>query len=124
MKYLRRQTIIRESDFEKRIQAAVPLLYTRAEFKPVTVQELERDHMFKILSDDPSLNQNLRVDFKNPKNILFHYRDYIYNPRYREWNLEIDSDGYIWIQSRKNVRPSRLGWATAEYWYELDGSIL
>ena len=118
MKYLRRQTIIRESDFEKRIQAAVPLLYTRAEFKPVTVQELERDHMFKILSDDPSLNQNLRVDFKNPKNILFHYRDYVYNPRYREWNLEIDNDGYIWIQSRKNVQSSRLGWAVVEYWYE------
>ena len=117
MKYLRRQTIIRESDFEKKIQSAVSLLYSRAEFAAVTVQELERDHMFKILSNDPSVNENFRVDFTNPKNILFHYRDYVYNPRYREWNLTIDSDGYIWIQSRKNVRPSRLGWAIAELWY-------
>ena len=123
MKYLRRRTIIRESDFKKRILVAIPLLYTRAEFTPIKVQELERDYMFKILSDDPSVNQNFRADFKNPRNILFHYRDYVYNPRYREWNLEIDDQGHILVQPRKNVEPSRLGWATAEYWYELDGSI-
>lgn len=118
MKLLRRKTIIRESDFNKKIQAYVPLLYDRAEFTPIKVQELERDYMFKILSNDPSANQNFRADFKNPKNILFHYRDYLYNQRYREWNLEIDNQGQIMVQSRKNIQPSRLGWAVAEHWYE------
>lgn len=118
MKHLRRKTIIRESDFDKKIRAHIPLLYNRAEFTPIKVQELERDHVFKILKDDPSVNQNFRVDFKNPRNILFHYRDYVYNPRYKEWILEIDNEGYILVQSRKNVQPSRLGWAVVEYWYE------
>ena len=119
MKYLRRRTIIRESDFNKRIQAAVPLLYSRAEFAAVTVHELERDHMFKILTQHPSLEyRGSTINFSDPASILNYYRDHLYNPRYREWNLTIDNDGYIWIQSRKNVEPSRLGWAIAELWYE------
>jgi hypothetical protein len=118
MKYLRRRTIIRESEFDKKIRPYIPFLYNQAEFTPIKVYELERDYMFKILSDDPSVNQNFRADFKNPRNILFHYRDYVYNPRYREWNLEIDDQGQILVQSRKNVEPSRLGWAVVEYWYE------
>lgn len=119
MKYLRRRTIIRESDFKKRIQAAIPLLYSRAEFEPVTVQELEKDHMFKILTQHPSLEyRGSTINFSDPASILNYYRDHLYNPRYNSWQSWIDDRGYIWLQSKKNVQPSRLGWATAELWYE------
>ena len=119
MKYLRRRTIIRQSDFAKKILAHIPVLYNSAEFVPILTQDLERDHMFKILSQHPSLEHSpLRVDFTSTHSILYHYRDFLYNPRYKEWHAEIDNDGHIWIQSRKNVEPSILGWATAELWYE------
>lgn len=119
MKHLHRRTIIRQYEFNKKFNSFVPLLYSKAEFVPITVNDLEKEHVFKLLNADSSLlGKRAYIDFTDPYAILRHYKDFLYNDRYRFWQLEVDELGQIWVQSRKNTPRSILGWGNFDYWYE------
>ncbi len=121
IKVLKRKVIIREYDFERvKTQAFSPLsmmgsletLYDRAEFRPLVREELEKENLVKILKNPDKKNPFKPTEI--PASLLFNIKDYLYNENYTKWHSEYDSEGYIWIQARKNTPRSRLGWAIFE----------
>lgn len=120
MKTLRRRCIIRESDFPKvRNKAFAPLsigndlivLYDRAEWTPITRESLERDCIIK------GLQGSLRPrggSWLVPEDYVLYSQDSLYDSRYKTWRAFWDEEGYMVIQSKSNVQPSRLGWAVFE----------
>lgn len=120
---LRRKVIIREYDFERvRDQAFAPLamigssetLYDRAEFTPISQDNLEKLKIVEILKGKQTKLSEVELDLKRPAILVAHLRDYLYNDRYYQWSVTVDDDGYVCVQARKNTPKSRLGWAVFE----------
>jgi len=123
-KQLRRRVIIREYDYNKVVDRALPSLYHKANFVPITLKELEQEHLLMVLSEHPSQKLPMRRRYKGddpcyqyPKNYLWEMQDILYNKSYVDWFSEYDKDGYMWIQARKNTPRTLLGWGTFEYNY-------
>ncbi len=120
---LRRKVIIREYDFVKvRDHAFAPLacmgliesLYDRAEFTPISQENLEKLKVLEILRGKQTKLSEVELDLKRPAILVAHLRDYLYNSRYYLWDVTVDEDGYVCVQARKNTPKSRLGWAVFE----------
>lgn len=120
---LKRKVIIREYDYFKVEQQAIgnigfyslSTLYDRAKFIPLNQESLEKIKLVEILKGkqhDPLLlaewNNNV------PAMLLYNLKDYLYNQKYYEWNVSLDNDGYVCVQSRKNTPKTRIGWAVFE----------
>lgn len=126
MKTLRRRCIIRQYDYLKLTQMYIPLYYHRAEFAPITINDLEQERLLHILKNDNSdivqrsgKNQPVYVeDLEYPRNYLRAMQDYLYNSEYVNWFSDYDEDGYMWIQARSNTPRTVLGWGVFEYDYE------
>lgn len=119
---LRRQVIIREYDYGKvRDQALGGLiydgmaLYDRANFTPLNQEELEKLKVVDILRGKKSTALlEADLDLKMPARLVAQLKDYLYDSRYYNWNITVDADGFLCVQSRKNTPRSRLGWAVFE----------
>ena len=116
MRTLRRRVIIRETDFEKVKRRAfmpigVSVLYDRAEWRPITREEIERDMIMRGLRGDEMPRGG---SWLIPEDYLLHSKDSLYNDRYAAWTVCYDKDGFMTVQAKKNLLPVRLGWAVFE----------
>lgn len=109
-KILRREVIVREYDFNQRLATAVPLLYDSAEFVPITEQEIKNYALVDILKNPLKAKQDREPE--HPWSWLVRKKDRCYRNDYYKFIRDIDENGYIWIQYKKNAPRSRLGWAT------------
>lgn len=122
MKVLKRKVIIREYDYNKLVSSALfpikshnyTVLYDRASFLPLNQESLEKLKVAEILKGKYSPITEVNLNLKNPELLLYNLKDYLYNQKYLEWKLDFDQEGYICVQSRKNVPKSRIGWAVFE----------
>lgn len=129
MKKLRRRIIIRQYDYQKLAHEAIPGLYDSSTFVPITLKELEQEHLMRVLSETQSAYLNSvpkrkkwvgdddDTYYKYPRNFLWQMQDYLYDKKYIDWFSEYDEDGYLWIQSKKNAPRTVLGWGEFEYNY-------
>lgn len=119
---LRRKVIIREYDYEKvKHQALTPFktfeympLYDRAEFTPLNQDTLEKLQLTEILKGKKSPITEVSINLKNPALLLYNLKDFLYNEKYFEWDVDVDEEGFLCVQARKNTPRSRLGWAIFE----------
>ena len=119
---LTRKTLIREYDFNKvKAQALGGLLfdgmalYDRADFTPIDQATLEKLKIADILKGKhhtPLLETKWNSTV--PALLLWDLKDYLYDERYRHWQVSIDEDGFICVQARKNTPKSRIGWGVFE----------
>jgi hypothetical protein len=122
IKTLTRTVIIREYDFKKICQRAIPGsiwikngLYDRASFEPCLRVALEQEYVLRILQGKtPYQSHPLPTGVDS---LLYHLRDRLYNRDYASWHQEEDEQGYIWVWCRKNTPKTRLGLATFERQY-------
>ena len=120
---LRRKVIIREYDYFKVEQQAIgnigfyhlASLYDRATFTPINQDALEKLKMLEILKGKEH-TPLLKSEWNNnvPAMLLYDLKDYLYNDKYSQWHVTIDSEGYVCVQARKNTPKSRIGWAVFE----------
>jgi hypothetical protein len=118
---LTRRVIIREYDF-KRVKAEALsagfatqyVLYDRAEFTPLNEDNLEKLKLVDILKGKKSVLSTTELNLQFPAMTLYQLRDYLYNEKYYNWDVTIDEDGFLCVQSRKNTPKSRLGWGVFE----------
>jgi len=122
---LRRRVIIRQYDFDKiKVNAlssnyGLPsALYDRAEFTPLSEDTLEKLKLVEILKGKTSPLSLTSLNLKFPALTLYQLKDYLYDERYIDWNVTIDLEGYICVQSRSNTPLSRIGWGVFEKDYE------
>lgn len=113
---LRRRCIIRETDFEKVKRKAfmpigVDILYDRADWQPITRESIERDMILKGLKGQMMPRGG---SWLIPEDYLLYSQDSLYDQRYTRWNARYDSQGYLVVQARSNVKTVRLGWAVFE----------
>lgn len=113
---LRRRVIIRETDFEKvRRRAFLPIgvdvLYDRAEWRPITREEIERDMIIRGLKGEEMPRGG---SWLIPEDYLLYNQDRLYNDRYTAWAACYDRDGFMTVQAKKNLPVVRLGWAVFE----------
>jgi hypothetical protein len=113
---LRRRCIIRETDFEKvKRQAFKPIgvdvLYDRADWRPITRESIERDMIMKGLRGQRMPRGG---SWLIPEDYLLYSQDSLYDQRYTRWNVRYDSEGYLVVQPRSNLKTVRLGWAVFE----------
>lgn len=117
-KTLRRRIIMREYDYEYIIPEIIKNdLYDRADFIPLTLNEMKNENlMFRI--KNPEKGEQEPWPITNINHIsLWHLQHLCYNKQYTKWKMTVDyPDGQVWLQSRSNVNPSRLGWG----WFEKD----
>lgn len=106
-KILRREVIVREYDFKQRMATSVPLLYDSAEFVPVTEQEIRNLALIDVLRN-PNKPRSEREP-QHPWSWLARHKDRCYRDDYYKFIRDIDEQGYIWIQYKKNAPRSRLG---------------
>lgn len=116
MKHLRRRVIIREYDFLK-IRSHARKLWDSVEFEPITLKELEHEHLLKVLAGVSLPKAAAGGEYIYPRTYLYEMRNYLYDENYVGWFSKYDEDGYMYIQSKKNAPESMLGWATFEYDY-------
>lgn len=118
---LRRKVIIREYDYAKLAYQATHgfydgvALYDRVSFLPLNEENLEKIKLVEILKGKEH-TPLIKSDWNNnvPAMMLYHLRDYLYDNRYYDWQVSIDEDGYICVQSRKNTPKTRIGWGVFE----------
>ena len=114
---LKRKVIIRETDFAKVKRTAFqPLgltdaLYDRADWRPLTREEIERDMIMRGLRGEQMPRGG---SWLIPQDYLLYNQDSLYNTKYSGWNPGYDEDGYMTVQPRKNLPRARLGWAVFE----------
>lgn len=116
IKLLRRRCVIREYDFNRVRGEALAIfeghtLYDRAEFTALSRDTMQQEYLMSVLKGK---DFEPFKDVKYPTSLMYGLRDYLYNQRYFAWNTWFDTEGQLWIQPRKNIRPSRLGWAVFE----------
>lgn len=118
---LRRKVIIREYDFHKVRADALSvgvvsqyILYDRAEFVPLSQENLEKLKLIELLKGKENVLSKVDSDLENPALLLYNLKDYLYDERYIKWNLDVDEDGYLCVQSRKNAPKTRIGWGVFE----------
>jgi hypothetical protein len=110
---LKRRIIIREYDFTV-MQAQALELYDRTYWTPLDYDTLEELKLMEILKGKSGPLTELANDFKQPRRIVYQLRDYLYDDRYYKWQVELDDDGYLCVQARKNTPKTRLGWGVFE----------
>ncbi len=115
MKYLRRRILIRQYDFH-RIQNRAQQVYDSVSFEPITLKEIEHEHLFRVLNGT-KLPEPMYGEYHYPRNYLYAMQNYLYDKNYVDWFSNYDDDGYMYIQSKRNAPESMLGWATFEYDY-------
>lgn len=108
MKTLKRRTLIRESDFY-RIKSRALELYDRVYFKPVNCTEIEHEYIVSVLKGE----NHVQPDLEFPAKYLRTIKNKLYDVKYSEW-LSYKDNNLIYVQSRKNAKPSCLGWVTFE----------
>jgi hypothetical protein len=118
---LRRKVIIREYDFNKVKADALSVgfatqyvLYDRAEFMPLNQETLEKLKLVEMLKGKANAITKVDSSLKNPALLLYNLKDYLYDERYIDWQVTIDEDGYLCVQSRKNTPKTRIGWGVFE----------
>ena len=113
---LRRKVLIREYDY-KRVERDSLMdrdygtLYDRASFTPVTFNDIEKHQIVELLKG--KMDTTWR-DLEQPALALYHVKDSLYDPRYYDWRVTFDDEGYLCVQSRKNTPLSRIGWGIFE----------
>lgn len=119
MKPIRRRVLIREYDYQKMITNSYGgivydgmMLYNKSEFEPLTKTRIEQEQTWATLANK---RQVWQYAGRGVSHILYGMKDYLYNPRYMEWNKSWDEDEYLCVQARSNTPKSRIGWATFEY---------
>ena len=124
MKQLRRRIIIRQYDYLKLVRNTIPGLYHSSSFNPITLKDLEHEHLMMVLSEKRSrmllVPSNHRVDpkyYEHPRSYLWQMQNVLYDKKYADWFSEYDEDGYMWIQARANTPSTLLGWGEFEYYY-------
>lgn len=120
---LKRKVIIREYDYKKIQTAATTVgiyadnvaLYDRVTFTPLTQEALEKLKVIEILKGKKH-SPLIAAEWNNdvPRMILFQLKDYLYNERYVDWQVTVDSEGYLCVQARKNTPRGRIGWGIFE----------
>lgn len=113
---LKRKVLIREYDFDKvKRQAFSPVgiaaLYDRASFTPVTFNDIEKQQIIELLKGKEETTWR---DLQQPALALYGVRDHLYDPRYYDWHVTFDDEGYLCVQARKNTPKSRMGWGVFE----------
>lgn len=119
---LKRKVIIREYDFNKVRDQALAVgfyvddhaLYDRVSWTPINQDNLEKLKLQEILKGKSGPLTTIDLDLKMPALLVAQLKDYLYNEKYYHWNVSIDNEGYICIQSRKNTPKTRLGWGVFE----------
>ena len=116
---LKRKVIIREYDFTRvRDQAfavvGVAALYDRAEFRPLRMDDLEKQKVVDILKGKATSLSFIDMNMEHPCLTVRQLKDYLYDDRYYNWNVTFDEEGYVCVQARKNTPKSRLGWGVFE----------
>ena len=122
IKTLTRTVIIREYDFKKICQRAVPGsiyvkngLYDRANFEPCLRVALEQECVIRILQGKtPHHPYPLPAGVDS---LLYTLKDRLYNQEYVNWHQEEDEQGHIWIWCKRSTPKTRLGFATFERQY-------
>ena len=113
---LKRKVLIREYDYKRvehiglmdRKQGA---LYDRASFNPVQLNDLEKHRLIELLKGKETPTWR---DLESPAIALYNVKDSLYDPRYYDWQVTYDEEGYLCVQSRKNTPLSRIGWGVFE----------
>ena len=118
---LRRKVIIREYDFHKVKADALSVgvttqyaLYDRAEFVPLNQETLEKLKLVEVLKGKENAITKVDSSLKVPALLLYNLKDYLYDVKYIDWQVSIDEDGYLCVQSRKNTPKTRIGWGVFE----------
>lgn len=116
IKLLRRRCVIREYDFNRVKREALAILggdtlYDRAEFTPLSQDTMQQEYLISVLKGK---DFEPFKDVKYPTSLMYSLKDYLYHQKYFSWNTWFDTEGQLWIQPRKNIQPSRLGWAVFE----------
>jgi len=115
VKHLRRKIIIRQYDFH-RIQSRARQVYDTVSFEPITLKEIEHEHLLRVLNGT-KLPEPMYGEYHYPRNYLYAMQNYLYDKSYVDWFSNYDDDGYMYIQTKRNAPESMLGWATFEYDY-------
>ena len=117
--------VIRESDFNKlvsnkhsRYYRVDGRYYNQATFTPITQYILDREAVLWELTD--TTGRTNPYIWGKPIWMLFNLSDFLWNHRYRCWRSIIGDDAQLWLQSRKDIKPSRLGFVDFEYIPEND----
>ena len=113
---LRRKVLIREYDYKKverdsLMDREFGVLYDRASFAPVTLNEIERQQIIEVLKGKIDTTWK---DLEHPATALYNLRDHLYDNRYFGWMVTFDEEGYLCVQARKNTPLSRIGWGVFE----------
>ncbi len=117
---LRRRVIIREYDFNKIKNDAIGLhydghsLYDRVEFTPLSQDTLEKLQLQEILKGKHTPLTEVKWNLTIPAVLLYQLKDYLYDERYYDWEVNTDEDGYLCVQARKNTPKTRIGWGVFE----------
>ena len=117
---LRRRVIIREYDFNKIKNDALGLhydghaLYDRVEFTPLSQDTLEKLQLQEILKGKQTTLTEVKWNLTIPAVLLYKLKDYLYDERYYDWEVNTDDDGYLCVQARKNTPKTRIGWGVFE----------
>jgi hypothetical protein len=121
IRVLRRRVLIRETDFPTLRRNALrpnhPLspLYDTAVFTPVNTTELANAYLMNLLKGEQPGPEKYYDTLKKYLHVQSHS---LYNPNYLEYKIFDDSSGQIYLQYRKDSKPSKLGWGVLEKWYK------
>ena len=113
---LRRKVLIREYDYkrvahESLMDREFGVLYDRASFTPVKLDELEKHQLVELLKGKEETTWR---NLDHPAIALYNVKDSLYDNRYFEWMVTFDEEGYLCVQARKNTPISRIGWGVFE----------
>lgn len=116
---LKRKVLIREYDFNRvRAEAfsmiGIGQLYDRAEFRPLRMDDLEKQKVVDILQGKETPLSYIDMNMEHPALTVRQLKDYLYDERYYNWQVTFDEEGYVCVQARKNTPKSRLGWGMFE----------
>jgi hypothetical protein len=121
MRTLKRKVLIREYDFNKVKSESISIgfatqivLYDRMTFTPLNEDALEKLKLQEILRGKSGPLTTVDLNLKMPTLLIAQLRDYLYNEKYYHWQVTVDEEGYLCIQSRKNTPKTRLGWGIFE----------
>lgn len=110
---LKRRVIIREYDFTAMQEQALEL-YDRTSWTPLDYDTLEKLKLVEVLKGKTGPLTEILPDLEHPGLLIYQLRDYLYDNRYYKWQVNVDDDGYLCVQARKNTPKTRLGWGVFE----------
>ena len=75
---------------------------------------LEKLKLVEVLKGKTGPLTEILPDLEHPGLLIYQLRDYLYDDRYYKWQVNVDNDGYLCVQARKNTPKTRLGWGVFE----------